>query len=433
MIKNHKSHLTLPSIGNWKNLNIKKDPPKSIHTKRKDKVGSDKLIQELHNSSGDRIEENINYYARGVNPMVKVQYSNYNGTPSRLPYRLDIDKNFKPNMEKSDAILGNLKDNWRFKNGTKSKINELNRLKNKTESFSPDFSIDDIEPDLVISNSNIRKNIAGPESYEIKKGDISKYEKLKDLQMLQRTIGDHLDYQVETRKTQNLEKHVEKTYDIEHHIQDKVKYQTNSGERTRDILQRTNADINENYIDKNYNLIDANTIKGSELTINNDIMKLSSFNTEKYVDDSLKGIYNTNKKESDYKRTYIKSKYEEKTKNKTLLQGNIETYKNKQKGQDYIHKNIELDKVLPAWKSSTNTSINLQKIIPHEKEIYLDNNRPNTQIQSINRKSIGDDQMNQGKFVKLNPTIERSTFDPRPNMPRQNMVNNYRLKSDRLK
>ena len=95
------------------NSKIIKDPPRSIHTKRKDLVGSDILMKELYNGSGDRIEENINYYARGVNPMVKVQYSNYDGTPSRLPYQLDIEKDFKPNMEKSDAIVGNTKGNWR--------------------------------------------------------------------------------------------------------------------------------------------------------------------------------------------------------------------------------------------------------------------------------------------------------------------------------
>lgn len=434
MIKNNKSLLTLPSTGNWNNLKIMKDPPKSVHTKRKDRIGSDNLLLELNAQSTDRLEESINYYARGVNPMVKVQYSNHNSTTSgRLPYQLDIQKNFKPNMEKSDAIVGNLQDNWRFKNKEKSMINDLNKLDNtKTENYNSEFFVEDIEPDLIISNTKIRKNILGPESYEVKKGDVSKYEQLKDLQLLKNTIGDHINYDIQPRKTQNLENHIEETYDVKHHVQNKLNYEGKSGEKSRDILQRTNANINENYIDKDYNTVSAQTIKGSELTVNNDIMKLTNLNTEKYIEDILKGEYNTNKRDNNYKRTYITSVNEENIKNKNVLHSNVETYKNKQKGQDYIHKDVELDRVLPSWKSSTNSSINLQKIIPHEKELYLDANRPNTHLESINRKSIGNDQINQGKSIRLNPTIERSTFDPKPNIPRINMVNNHRLKSDRL-
>ena len=68
---------TLPSVETWgTNMNILKDPPKSIHTTRKDKIGDVQSIVMDQEDSSDRINEMINVYPRGQNPFVKVQYSN---------------------------------------------------------------------------------------------------------------------------------------------------------------------------------------------------------------------------------------------------------------------------------------------------------------------------------------------------------------------
>lgn len=76
----HTAKATMPSVSNWKtNMNIIRDPPKSITTRRINKVGETSEITLMIDGSGDRVAENINLYPRGVNPMVKVQYSN-NGT-----------------------------------------------------------------------------------------------------------------------------------------------------------------------------------------------------------------------------------------------------------------------------------------------------------------------------------------------------------------
>lgn len=78
--------LTLPSVdGGFGTLNIMKDPPKSIHTRYKPKVSDTSKITEWIDQSGDRICENVKVYARGINPMVSVSYSNYgtNGGQSR--------------------------------------------------------------------------------------------------------------------------------------------------------------------------------------------------------------------------------------------------------------------------------------------------------------------------------------------------------------
>jgi hypothetical protein len=91
-------HVTLPSV---EGVNILKDPPKSITTRRVNKVGQDDTILNLIDSSatGDRVSESIRVYTRGSNPMVEVSYNNYaanagTGVSSRahtqafLPYRI---------------------------------------------------------------------------------------------------------------------------------------------------------------------------------------------------------------------------------------------------------------------------------------------------------------------------------------------------------
>lgn len=70
--------LTLPSVeAGLGSMNILRDPPKSIHTRYKPKVSDTSKITEWVGESGDRICEGIKVYARGVNPMVSVSYSNY--------------------------------------------------------------------------------------------------------------------------------------------------------------------------------------------------------------------------------------------------------------------------------------------------------------------------------------------------------------------
>jgi len=104
-------HVTLPSVEEWgTNTNILRDPPKSITTRRIDKVGQNTDITQLLDDSGDRINEGINVYSRGINPMVSVSYSNVsnnagisgnitsisNQTQARAPYPVFEGGAFRP-------------------------------------------------------------------------------------------------------------------------------------------------------------------------------------------------------------------------------------------------------------------------------------------------------------------------------------------------
>jgi len=107
---NNNSKVILPSVDSWgTNMNILRDPPKGIHTRQINRVGSTSNITEMIDDSGSRSCEAILQYARGVNPMVSVDYSNYgsnggqrssvfsnNGKQAYLPYRVVRDGSFRP-------------------------------------------------------------------------------------------------------------------------------------------------------------------------------------------------------------------------------------------------------------------------------------------------------------------------------------------------
>ena len=108
--------VTLPSVESWgTNMNILQDPPKSIVTRRIDKVGETSSITQMQEESGNRACEAISVYPRGVNPMVGVMYSNHQttGLPSgsasandrcavpaaSMPYKILEGGVFRPPME----------------------------------------------------------------------------------------------------------------------------------------------------------------------------------------------------------------------------------------------------------------------------------------------------------------------------------------------
>lgn len=115
---------TLPSVETWgTNNNILRDPPKAIMTRRIDKVGQTNEVNALIEQGPDRSCEYINKFARGRNPFVSVDYSNY-GTNSgggsfsatglgsslyspqaRLPYAAIQNGAFRPPIKTQDELL----------------------------------------------------------------------------------------------------------------------------------------------------------------------------------------------------------------------------------------------------------------------------------------------------------------------------------------
>ena len=104
--------VTLPSVDSWgTNMNIIRDPPKSITTRRRDKVGENSDILKMIDNS-DRSSEAILRFARGVNPSVSVSYSNNGGSlqnfgnqQAKLPYSINKDGDFHPPVQAPQNLL----------------------------------------------------------------------------------------------------------------------------------------------------------------------------------------------------------------------------------------------------------------------------------------------------------------------------------------
>jgi hypothetical protein len=95
----------LPSINNWENShNIYKDPPRSIHTRKIDKITNTNELINIIDNSNDRFCENILYYARGKNPMVSVSYGESQGG-IKLPYRIIRDGAFRAPIWRQEDLL----------------------------------------------------------------------------------------------------------------------------------------------------------------------------------------------------------------------------------------------------------------------------------------------------------------------------------------
>jgi hypothetical protein len=100
--------LTLPSV---EQPTIFRDPPRALITRRSEKVD---IADTMHRASTeDRIDENINWVPRGVDPVAGVQFSNGAGmTPNfsarvqgHAPYKVAKDGAFRPPMRRQEDDL----------------------------------------------------------------------------------------------------------------------------------------------------------------------------------------------------------------------------------------------------------------------------------------------------------------------------------------
>lgn len=129
--------VTLPSVEGWSTaVNVTRDPPRSITTRKKERVGDTSAITATLAESDDRFCEAINYYARNVNPSVSVSYGEAGSKGSRaeafLPYRVIRDGAFRPPiLSQSDLLpLSRLPRNWTTIDPNPSKINYTLRALN---------------------------------------------------------------------------------------------------------------------------------------------------------------------------------------------------------------------------------------------------------------------------------------------------------------
>lgn len=103
---------TLPS---WEQPTIYRDPPKSIHTRKKERVDMSNVTYMIRNDDS-RINEGVAYLQRGINPHIDIMYNNVGGggggrtttmpnVQASNPYKIMKDGAFRPPMFKQEDLL----------------------------------------------------------------------------------------------------------------------------------------------------------------------------------------------------------------------------------------------------------------------------------------------------------------------------------------
>lgn len=397
-IVGHTARATLPSVETWgTNMNILKDPPRSLFTRQIDKVGQTSEITQMIQESGDRVSDVIQVYARGVNPMVSVSYDNYgnnggqrsggissagmpagggnSGKQSFLPYRVMQNGAFRPPMRDQRELL------------------PLSRLPRVwTTSFTnpsfPDFS------------KKVMCPSPGTETKGVK------------TDMLKACVRPTMTYKLETPIREN--------YEIKRVIKNPIQISASSGFES---TGKFNADPGKpiKYIhnplkpDINLNMNTPNTIN----------IDTSNFNTEKYTHDILHTDAVSNKSQNIY-ITPIEEIYQTNKEIKDQINISYDAPISGYEKYDYMHKDVELERVIPFHNATTNIGKSIHVNMDHVSERVNSMNRPTPSVTT----SIGSNQQRfeGSRDYNLKPTISAGGYNPTYGVPQvfhENM--NYNL------
>ena len=356
--------VTLPSVDSWgSNMNIIRDPPKSIMTRRRDKVGENNdMLQMVDNS--DRSNEAIMRFSRGVNPSVSVSYSNNGGSlqnfgnqQARLPYSINKDGDFRPPVQAPQDLLA------------------LSRLpRNITSAISnpnmPHFGKELPNSRNVNSTSSVKSQI--------------------------------ISSQVRPTKRYYMQKPFQEAFETNYSIQDVLK---KSAESNVSTTNRTQTNVLEPTKEINSDVINAfaNSNVSNPQYVNN---SLNDFNSQRFIQDTnahsvytnlndVKNIYNeqdlSNIKQKDYLLVeYSTAKSENRqtgdiVKENFALERTLPVYLSQTNNMglsnnvSYIHDDIELDRNLPEYQSRTNYNSMKNQTPLYRDEIELGRNLPEYQ------------------------------------------------------
>ena len=440
----NRGKVSLPSVDNWgSNLNILKDPPKSIHTRSKTLVGSNNdLIDEI-GDSGNRIGEYINVYARGVNPFVSVTYSNNNtglsGNGSvgnqgqaKLPYRIMRDGAFRPPVLTQEDLLplsrlprvkteantniGNVDftkkifEQEQQEKGRQIKDEVLHTFvkptavykieKPQEQTYDVKFSIKEVIKKGTISAGYSCKNIVQTE-VKVPSAEIIKNSLRADART---NIGD-------TRKfINNNELYTEK------YIQDSNTHsvQTNIGTRQNYVSFDSDHFDTDRYIqDSNAHSVQTNMgTRQNYVSFDSD-----QFDTDRYIQDTNVTSATTNPSTNKHYTLIneIADLADLPVKNKAMVVS-TQAPVSKQDKVNYIHSDLELDRNLPEYSATASKSENIYKYIEATNQIELERNTPVTSfVSNIVGKSSVD---NNSKEARLNPKINAGSFSIPAGVPK---------------
>ena len=371
--------LTLPSVDTWgTNMNILRDPPSSITTRRVNKVGDTSSITSMIDDSGNRACEAIQVYARGVNPFVSVDYGNYGnnggqlsggitagvypGRSAKLPYPIMRDGAFRPPLMLQGDLLA---------------LSRLPRV--WTSSFT--------QPGFADFSRKMRTCGTAENTKEVKTSTLKSF------------IRPTAVYKIETP--------ISEPFEVKYVIKPTIKITATSGIRTIDnqqqhvglptkeidknplhvITQSTKSSNVVSYVDNNnFNpdryLQDTNAhFVNSNLSSNNHTSKEdnNNFNPDRYLQDTNVHFVGSNLSSNNNNYTSIED---------VLDLTNLPVHSNIRnvsttaafsgyEQNNYLHDDIKLLRNLPEYETNTNKGDQtIHKRIEYENKIELQRNMP---------------------------------------------------------
>jgi len=382
---------TLPSVtGGLGSMNILRDPPKSIHTRRIDKVGQNNDITQMIQDSGDRSCEAISQYARGVNPMVSVSYQNNGnnggqrvgsivpsingGVQSRLPYAIGSGGSvFRPPTLRQENLL------------PLSRLPRLSTNINTNKEF-PDFS---------------RKMKCAQPAEKIRQVNNN---------ILTTSVKPTCTYQIETP--------IAEPFEVKYVIQKAINVSANSGIRQRDIGR-------QNYIEPVAGITKnpIHTYAQSQKTITKHID-----NNEKHVGKYIQDTNHSDVSSKSYRKiqtTPISEIMDLNILTKQPVHISYDAPKSRTKQQDYIHEDIELTRRLPSHKATTNNGLNIRKnVVENPYQLEQVRNMPTTTVYTNagSFQTPGGNSSHISRDYKLKPTINAGGFDNNGTIPSNQRV-----------
>ena len=318
--------VTLPSVDTWgTNMNILRDPPKSVMTRKIDKVGETSSITQMIDDSGNRSCEAIQVFARGVNPCVSVSYSNHGnnggggqagsltglgapiagtGRQAKLPYTILKDGAFRPPVLTQEDLL------------------PLSRLPRVwTSAFS--------QPGFTDFSKKARSCGTAAETKEVRNTT------------LQACVRPTATYIVETP--------IPEPFEVKYVIQPSLNVAATSGIRSMDITEQS--------VKKPTKEIDKRPLHANAQTKQVDPSRYvynSNFNSDRYIQDANVHQVGTNTSSNKH-HTNIDEIFDlSDLPVQEIRTTSHEAAKSRGERTDYVHEDIELSRNLPEYQSITN-------------------------------------------------------------------------------
>lgn len=418
--------VTLPSVvGGLGSMNILRDPPKSIMTRRINKVGETSGITSMIDDSGNRACEAITRYSRSQNPMVSVSYGNHgngnmNGsitntsgkTAAKLPYRIMQGGAFRPpNVRQINTF-------------------PLSRLPRTTTSV---YTCKDF-PDY------LKKGMC-PESADKTIGVKS--------ELLKTCIRPTATYSIESPIVENFE--------VKYVIKNPIKISGSSGNRTIDLTSQTVQTPTKEITIEPMHVMARSTKGSNQITYNNEDNR--HMDTSRYLQDPLHTNIQSNLTGDTVRFTDNHGMDTERYLQKTMHSNVISNVSNNIRvtpiddimdvdirtkdivnisytaplsgntKDEYIHQNIQLEHTRPMTQVDTNIKKNMH-VNPYkdQRQMVIERKRPvthmNSNIGSVQRQTQG-----QGsRDYNLKPTINAGGFVGRGQKPMTDRMQNVNEK-----